>query len=327
MLFCGVDGGASKTVALLGDEEGTVLGLGHGGPANYQVVGLEMAMDSVLRAVRDATRQVGVRVEEVDHFLLGLAGDDGPEDHATLEGGLRKQFRSFTLMNDSWIALRGGTRAGWGCVVICGSGANAAARRADGRRAILRGRTYEFGNKGGALDIARDALHWAFRAEEGTGPPTRLKEEVLLYFGEPDYDALVRRMVDAGPMGIFGALGLAPVVSRLAAEGDRVAQEILMDVGRHLGYSASGVIRRLGMEREEFDLVLAGGVFDGECPLLIDELTTTVHRTAPLARPRRPEYEPVVGAFLLALEANGIEVDERIYERIATTKAKLGGRS
>lgn len=56
-----------------------------------------------------------------------------------------------------------------------------------------------------------------------------------------------------------------------------------------------------------FKVTLVGGVFQSNCPLLIDEYTTTVHRTAPFARIEIAKQKPAVGAYYLALEGMACE--------------------
>jgi N-acetylglucosamine kinase len=97
-------------------------------------------------------------------------------------------------------------------------------------------------------------------------------------------------------------LGLVPLVFEAAWHGDGVAQGILIRLGKEVGISATTVIRRLGLEGTDVEVVLAGGVFRGKGPLLLDTVVQTVHRVAPKARIVLPRYAPVVGALLLALE-------------------------
>ncbi|HEY3315221.1 MAG TPA: ATPase, partial [Bacillota bacterium] len=85
----------------------------------------------------------------------------------------------------------------------------------------------------------------------------------------------------------------------------------------------SGVIRQLGMENEPVEVVLAGSVYRGENPLLIDGLTMAVHRVCPRARPHLPAYQPAVGAYLIALEERGITVDDRVYANVDRTAGDL----
>ena len=331
-LYAGVDGGASKTWAVVGDGTGRLLGFGAGAGANYHVMGLDFAIDSVLTALRTAVTAarsaVGAPPEGAPSGVLGLlarsafylAGDDTPEDHARLGEALGKILppgAAYQWDNDCWAALRGGTTRGWGAVCIGGSGTNSAAVAPDGRRAILRGIGRDVGCPGGASDIAREAVFMAFRMDEGMRPKTRLHGAILEALGLPDYDAVVREYMENSFAFGYRAMGVvAPLVFRLADEGDEVAQDILIEMGRLMGEQTAAVIRRAGMERLEVEVVLAGSIYRGSSPLLVDSLTTAVHRTAPRARPVLPRYHPVVGAYLLALEGAGLEVGPATYANL-----------
>lgn len=47
----GIDGGGSKTTALLANRQGQVLGRGTSGPSNYQVVGSDAAWQALDAAI------------------------------------------------------------------------------------------------------------------------------------------------------------------------------------------------------------------------------------------------------------------------------------
>ncbi|HEY3316079.1 MAG TPA: BadF/BadG/BcrA/BcrD ATPase family protein, partial [Bacillota bacterium] len=189
----GVDGGATKTLAVVGDDEGGLMGRGQSGAGNYQLIGLDAAMKSVRVAVEAACAAAGWRLSDLAFAALGLAGADRPVDFEELERGSRGLFGAvpFRVLNDTWVGLRGGTRSGWGAVSISGSGSNSAARSRDGRQAVLHAMGYETGNRGGAADIVRDAMHWAFKSLERCGPKTRLETEIPKQLGYKDLDEMM----------------------------------------------------------------------------------------------------------------------------------------
>jgi len=325
--FVGVDGGGTKTDAVVGDESGRLLGLGHAGPANHAVVGIEGAGQAVRQAIDAALKEAGASLDQVEYAVLGLAGADFPEDFENLTRSVRTAVAGlpFHVVNDTWIAFRGGADRSWGAVVICGTGVNAAARGKNGQEVILRGLTYEVGNRGGAVDIIRDALHAAFRAHDGLGPATALETVVLDTLGMKSYDDLARTIVHAGPEGYFLAMGLAPAVFNLANQGDRVAQDILVSHGAALGESAAAVIRRTGLADEDVEVVLAGSLWRGVNPLMRDQFLTTLHRTAPRAWAHLPRYEPVVGAYIMALDHAGVAIDPATNPGLASAAERWGG--
>jgi len=56
----GVDGGASKTVALIGTVEGKILGRGETGSSNYHNVGSTVASNAIKKAVLEAKRNASL---------------------------------------------------------------------------------------------------------------------------------------------------------------------------------------------------------------------------------------------------------------------------
>lgn len=318
--YLGVDGGATKTEAVVGDSEGRLLGYALAGPSNYHNIGMEAARESIRQAIGGAAAVAAVDVDAISFAFLGLAGADRPRDFEVLDQAVAGILGTvpFRVANDSWAALRGGTRRNWGVVMVCGTGANAAGRNPEGQEMILRALGYEYGNRGGAFDIVRDALYYAFRSDEGAGTKTLLEREIPAALGLAGMDELADMMLydKEAPARL---LALAPLVFRLASEGDRVAQEVLISVGQSMGEAAGGIITRLGMAGTAVEVILSGSTFRGSNPLLIDGFTTALHRAAPLAYTSWPEFPPVVGAYLAALQQQGIALSGEVYDRIAGT--------
>jgi len=320
MFFLGVDGGGSKTAALIADEEGKILGEGQGGPSNYQIVGKEFALGEISCAVEGALKEAGISLREVHRAVFGLSGADLPENFRELEAGLKNTFPGlpFLLVNDTWIALRGGTKKGWGVCLVCGTGANACARFPSGEWLTLPGLGYESGLGGGGLDMVRDVLHYAFRSHYGLGEKTPLEEEILQASGASNFEELslllLKFMVSpaSAALEMQRALSVVPAIFRLASSGDRASQEILVKQGRMMG-EVIGYFARKIEPQGAVDVVLAGSVFKGENPLLLDSFNLSLHRVAPLAEVVFPTFPPVFGALLMAMEEGGVKIGEEVY--------------
>ena len=160
MIALGVDGGASKTHAVLADDQGRVLGVGRAGCGNWEVVGLEGARATLHEAVGGALAQAGLRAAQVMASGYGLAGCDWPSD----EGRLLPLIASLglsgpvNLVNDAFLPLRAGTRDGVGIAAIAGSGTGVAGRNRAGQIARSFGAGYPFSDWGGAGEIVREAF-------------------------------------------------------------------------------------------------------------------------------------------------------------------------
>ena len=320
----GVDAGASKTFALVADGEGRLLGFGRGGPGNHQGPGLAAAMAAVEAAAREALTTAGVAPDEVAVVSCGLAGADLPEDFEMLQPALEHLAlgRHVDLRNDTQVALRAGTHQPWGVVVICGTGFNAAGRAPDNRELRWPGLGPISGDSAGGGAIAMEMVRMVMRAADGRAQPTILTELVLGALEQPSPYELMRALYH-GTIERRRIVHLVPIVFRAALRGDKVAQDILIREGDELGTSAAAVIAGLDMQTLPVEVVLAGSVFKGEGPLLIDTIRQRVHRTAPGALLVLPTFEPVVGAVLLGLEANGVVVTDALYAMLRATMPAL----
>ncbi|GFP31181.1 hypothetical protein HKBW3S44_00396 [Candidatus Hakubella thermalkaliphila] len=314
--FLGVDGGATKTKTVLGNEKGEILGIGEGPPSNFQLIGLEGALEAIKMAVGGVLAESSLSLGQVERTVFGLAGADLPAHFRELEKALSSSFPSlsFRVVNDTWIALKGGARKGWGVALVCGTGGNACICTPQGEWFTVRGMGYEYGLGAGALYMIRDILHYAFRSYDGIGPKTKLEQEVLKSLSLPGYDVLADMLFSFFVSPSFTSselrnlLNLVPVLFELASEGDEVCQSILLQQGRVLGEIGGWLIKRMRLEDEDVEVVLVGGVYGGENPLLMDQLTLSLHQLAPSAKVVFPLFEPAIGGYLLALEDKGVYI-------------------
>ena len=315
----GVDGGSTKTIALVADLQGQVLGMARGAGSNAVGEDIDQAMRVVCETTQAALAQAGAAAQEAVLGVFSLAGADWPEDIERRRIYLEKTglARSVIVKNDVFGGLRAGTRSPFGVVIAAGTGANTGIITPSGQE-------WAFGyyqNFGGALDFSREAIEAVLRAEDGRGEPTLLTELVLtqLGFNHPEemLKALVAHKIDQGKK-----LALCPRVFEASCSGDRVAAEIIIQHGLTLAEYAVAAIRRFKMEADSFDVVLAGSVFKGPGELFSETIRAAIQNTAPLARVVRSHFEPAVGAVLLAYDTLNHPVSEHMYTLLAETGPK-----
>lgn len=302
--YLGLDAGGTKTHVLIGDETGRILGFGKAGTGNYEGYGVEPARVEIAKAVNEALASAGITLEQVSGVGMGVAGADVPEDYVMLEreifgplfGAIPMVFR-----NDSMAGLRGGLRDPFGVVIACGTGCVCAGRNRAGKETRAGGISEAFGDAVSGTDIGIEGLKIVWRYRDGIVPHSLLVDKFLARSGQPDLEAFFYAMYRE-EMSYDDLQPMAKLVFDAAFEGDTQACDLLERSGAYLGDMVIAVARMLGMEREPFEVVMAGSVFKGSSPVLKDAMTTRIHRTAPLARPVMALYEPVVGALLLALE-------------------------
>ena len=297
--FLGIDGGGTKTEALLGQDVRRAV-WGKAGPSNPHAVGVLAAAKNVKAAVLSAEKAVGRK--RPYHTVIGLAGMDTPRDVMAMHRALTNEMRGifmpgWKLVNDIVIAYRSGTSAKHGAVVIAGTGSNAFARGPRGL-AHAGGRGHRLADEGSGYSQGLAALHAVTKADDGRGPKTLLTKYVLTHFHVRKPSDLVRVVYDPA-FGKPQIASLAPYVQLAAERGDAVAREIFIAAARELALLATTVIRKSGLQRAAFPLVTVGGIF--KCPIILPvHFRAVVRRTAPNVVFIRPPQRPALGAWLMA---------------------------
>ncbi|HEY8551479.1 MAG TPA: BadF/BadG/BcrA/BcrD ATPase family protein [Vicinamibacterales bacterium] len=299
----GIDAGGTKTVALLADAGGRIVGEARGAGANLHAVG-ELEVEKVLHDVMD--RAIGDRHLLPSVICLGMAGVDRPGDAQVIRTLLRRiSYKARVLIaNDALIALVAGVGDAPGVVLIAGTGSIAYGRNAANEAARAGGWGYVLGDEGSGYWIGRHALRAVVREADGRGRATALTPLVLEHFGVRRPDELVA-VVYERQLRPSAIAAVATAVQKAADAGDPVACEILATGARELAACAASVVNRLGLRDEAFTFVLAGGIL-GAVPRLANEVEAHLRQVAPRSTTRRLEREPAHGAVTLALaELNG----------------------
>lgn len=316
-LYLGIDAGATKTHALIADPEGHVWGGGLAGPGNWEGVGLDGAYETYARALGQALAQAGAEVHELCGGGYALAGLDFPSDEVRLMPVVQRLGAAGpqVLVNDTYGALRAGTSHGCGVVIIAGTGTTVAGCNRRGDRFRTFGEGEFLGDLGGAGDIVMLALRAVAQAYTGRGQPTMLSDRLVQHYGLCEPLELIEKICRGEVEPPHAAM--APLVFETAEAGDAVAQQVIRYAGGELGANALAIARRLGLLDEPFDLVLAGGVFRSQSPILLDAVLEPVRACAPEVQPVLLHTAPVAGSALLAMDADGVEVSTQTQERLS----------
>jgi N-acetylglucosamine kinase-like BadF-type ATPase len=309
MLFLGVDGGGSKTAALLADEHGQVVGTGLGGAANYHIVGLEQTVASVRQAVEAA-----LQGRTPDAVCYCMAAADMPYDFEQLRGALSALGLTCPAVvhNDVISIFRAGSRFPYGVGVVCGTGFNAGGISKAGREFRLPALGSVTGDRAGGAHLGMGAMGAAFRAWDGRGQQTMLADAILQTFNAPDFETLAERYVQH-EIEYEVIVELAPLVFETAERGDPVAQTMIREQGIELGTAANAVLRRLELTGDDCDVVLGGSVIYGKGDLLMNTVNEVVHGVNPAAVVKRLDVPPVAGAVLLAGDLIGAAISDKFH--------------
>src|SRR2546423_8875237 len=180
----GVDGGGTKTRAVVVDARQRILGEGEAGPSNPLRVGVSDSANAVREAAERACVEAGVRRIEIAAAEVGLAGVKRADIRERMRAALKAELgiKSIEVVTDADIALYGATEGKPGLVIIAGTGSICCGVNARGRHACAGGWGPVAGDEGSGSWIARRALQGVARASGGGGRQNSLLQAAGEFF-------------------------------------------------------------------------------------------------------------------------------------------------
>src|SRR6266498_4671717 len=155
----GVDGGGSKTHAVVLDANSNVLGEGFAGPSNPLRVGIANAAIAVREAIDRACQVAQLRRTDLVAAEIGLAGARRLELVARMrEALLALGIGEISVIGDADIALYGATEGKPGLIVIAGTGSICCGINVRGKRICAGGWVTVAAYEGGDALMARPAM-------------------------------------------------------------------------------------------------------------------------------------------------------------------------
>ena len=103
----GIDGGGTKTHAVLADLDGNILGSAANGGANWERIGLKAVTAGLEELIAIAITNAGITIDDIVGSTFALAGIDWDEDKSMFASTMPslKLSGAIHLMNDSFAGL------------------------------------------------------------------------------------------------------------------------------------------------------------------------------------------------------------------------------
>lgn len=222
MYYVGIDGGGTSCRARIRDTEGQFIGEAKSGSANI-LLGTDIAMASIVAAIRDAALQGGLTESDFPKMHVGLALAGAEQKSAWLNFmTIDHPFASITLNTDAYGACVGAHNGQDGAIMIGGTGSCGILLK-DGEQHVVGGREFPISDQGGGAVMGLRLIQQVLLAEDGIRPKTSLCQHVMNHF-DNDVDNIVEWSKTAIPKD-YGQF--SPVIFQLANEGDELAIEML----------------------------------------------------------------------------------------------------
>jgi glucosamine kinase len=259
-IVVGVDGGGSKTHAIVADEAGTHLGEVIGAGSAIRPGEAEQSADVIAHTVRDALASCEMTHVVPKVLCVGVAGAGREAERQALWQALasRDLAEEVVIHADASIALDDAFGEGPGVLLVSGTGSVAFGRGPAGQFARCGGWGPVCGDEGSGQWIGRRALSVVTAAADGREPETALMGAILTAAQVNEPQELIAWAAQATPAQLAT---LAPVVSSVAESGDLRANALLSLAVEELVLHVRTLARQLfGDERAATPVALSGGM-------------------------------------------------------------------
>lgn len=283
--YLGIDGGGTKTKAVLLDASKKEIGQFIGGPMNYQILKGEGVKNRILEVIKN----LDVNIEKTA-IGVGVAGAGRENEIKEIENSLLEAgIKNFKISNDAHIALLGAHIGENGALLISGTGSigyllkNEKLQRVGGFGHIL-------GDEGSGYSIGLSLLKKLFKGSDNRGEfSQKLMDDVLIKLSLKNRDELLKWVYNNTEKGNIAAL------ARIVFDNyqEKISQEIVEIAAEDL----KNLILTLKTPGEILKLSFGGGIIENETPvrkLLIKKLKE--HGEVEI---KNRDYTPEYGGIIL----------------------------
>lgn len=303
MLFVGIDGGGTKTDAVICDEKGHVIRRVKGGPSSPTSLTPEKAVSNIRQVMEALMEPFGGLQGHIDSLFAGLSGGGVGNNTPVMHEYLMQMLPNCVCLrnyNDAINALRSVIPDGDAVSVISGTGSSVFACINEEMQQIG-GWGYLLGDEGSGYDLGRRALMCALKHIDGRGPATSLTKACEEKLGMPVNKAI--------PAIYAGGRTMIADFSRITcgegAKGDPVALQQMKEAAHDLAHAI-----RVGGERiaaRVKPVATAGSIWKDKMyrQMVQDELGEDYDL-------RSTDLPPVYGSCVIAMRNAGIQITEEV---------------
>jgi glucosamine kinase len=263
--FIGIDGGGTRTRALVLDARGGEVARVSGPAALADPRDPEAAAAPIATVARLAAEAAG-RALPCTALHAGIAGVGREPVRRSTEAAVTKLglAEAVRVDTDAKAAFHDAFGDGPGILLISGTGSVAWGRNERGAEGRVGGWGSLLGDEGSGYAIGLEALRRVARAADGRGPTTALRRAILPHLGLDKAESLVTWAAEAKKADVAA---LVPVVVECTRAGDLVAAEIMSQAGDSLARHVLAVLDNLGPWSVAPAVALSGGLLQRDGPL------------------------------------------------------------
>ncbi len=288
--YMSVDGGGTKIIALLYNDNLKLLGKGSGGGVNPRFEKRENIENNIEMCIRDCFN--GLKAVYINRLYVSMVGS---ADALRRKLSAYAKVQEVIALNEGEISLPGAIQSRKGVIALSGTGSVVFAL--DGDACDCSGGWGSLiGDEGSGFYIGRKGIAAVVKEYEGCGPETLITK--LIY---DKYKVRFLREIipivynSASPQATIASI--CPLVTKAAASGDNIAINIMNDAGIQMGMQVEALVKKNEAIKEN-GVTIAGGAWKGS-RLMFESFCGYLTSEIPDIKIKMPLFEPVVGGVVI----------------------------
>ena len=301
--YLGIDGGGTKTEAVIIDENRKTIKKATALGSNAKVHGIKVATENIYEAVKSIVDENNLPQKAV--FALAAVDTEANvkewqqsiKDHKELSNLLPTPPK---IVNDIVAALRSGTQKHNAIALISGTGSNCYGINQEGKEVRVGGRDYILSDEGSGYYIGLKILKTVTKDLDERGSKTLLTKLLLEDLKIDSLDDLDTEVYKK-PWNKTDISKIAPLAETAAEKGDEVATGIIKKSAHELGLMVKTAATKLDLEDKPFTIVTTGSIFKIQ-KILNKHLEEDILNFNPKAQFAKQKIDSATAAAYLAQE-------------------------
>ncbi|MDP3684726.1 MAG: BadF/BadG/BcrA/BcrD ATPase family protein [Ignavibacteria bacterium] len=296
----GIDGGGTKTHAVLTNLNDEKLFECFGGPSNFLILGTGRVAETLLALIDSCKNYLNISYNDISFVLLGTTGAGRRSDAELLENDFQSyltskniSIRNFRVESDARIALEGAFSGKPGSILIAGTGSIMFGKDKDGNIHRVGGFGRYIGDEGSGYSIGKKALTAIAKSFDGRGKKTILSELIAEKFGIVSSEKLITEVYKNN----FDVASVTPLVLQAVEIKDGIAVHIIESETDELILHLKAMEEKI--KEDVLSVAFIGGILSSK-NVYSELFAAKINKQVPNCRVKLPDYPPEYGAILMA---------------------------
>jgi len=315
--YLAIDGGATKTEAVIINDNLKVLGYSKTGPSNYHTVGIDKAIENIIKAIVNASKIANIE-PIFSAACIALAAINSNLDYKFLLKNLTNLnfFTKLMLIHDGEAALYCTTYGKKGIIVIVGTGSLVAGYDDEGKYYRTCNWGHILGDEGSGYRIGLKVLRAIIKGYDGRESIPLITYEIAKKFKIKSLDeisTLVHTRLSNEEIA-----SLAPLAIKYAEKDEKI-YNILKEEANEIAKCVETIYKKI----RGGDVYLTGGIILSKKNKIYIEMIKEEIKKRINTNVYETKISPVIGSLIYLMQKENIILNKNIIKNIYKEYTKI----